>query len=147
MSCGVGRRCGPDLALLWLWCRPAAVAQIRPLAWEPPYATGAALKMTKKKKRKRKKERKIATEEMVLCVLHLPEGRVCIWGGTFMGWISVQYEERFLDVAGQGWNRLLCEGTLSRKSWKLVLGLNQKRVTHGYIMILDSSSLCSFDSQ
>ena len=29
---------------LWLWCRPASVAPIRPLAWEPPYATGAAVK-------------------------------------------------------------------------------------------------------
>ena len=27
-----------DLALLWLWCRPAATALIGPLAWEPPYA-------------------------------------------------------------------------------------------------------------
>ena len=27
-----------------LWCRPAAVAPIRPLAWEPPYAVGVALK-------------------------------------------------------------------------------------------------------
>ena len=34
----------PGLALLWLWCRPAAVAPIGPLAWEPPYAMGAALK-------------------------------------------------------------------------------------------------------
>ena len=25
-------------------CRPAAAAPIRPLAWEPPYAAGAALK-------------------------------------------------------------------------------------------------------
>ena len=33
-----------DLTLLWLWCRLAAVAPIRPLAWEPPYALGAALK-------------------------------------------------------------------------------------------------------
>ena len=41
-----------------LWCRWAAVAPIRPLPWEPPYAAGAALKKTKKKKRKRKKERK-----------------------------------------------------------------------------------------
>ena len=39
-----------DLALLWLWCRPAAVAPIGPLAWEPPYATGAALKTHTKKK-------------------------------------------------------------------------------------------------
>ena len=33
-----------NLVLLWLWCRPAAAVLIRPLAWEPPYATGAALK-------------------------------------------------------------------------------------------------------
>ena len=36
-----------DLALLWLWCRPVATVAIRPLAWEPPYATGAALKSQK----------------------------------------------------------------------------------------------------
>ena len=44
VSCGVGRRCGSDPVLLWLWCRPAAAAPIRPLVWEPPYAAGAALK-------------------------------------------------------------------------------------------------------
>ena len=44
MSCGVGRRRGLDLALLWLWRRSAATAPIRPLAWEPPYAVGGALK-------------------------------------------------------------------------------------------------------
>ena len=30
-----------------LWCRPAATASIEPLAWEPPYTTGAALKRQK----------------------------------------------------------------------------------------------------
>ena len=44
MNCGVGLRRGSDLKLLQLWHRPAAVALIRPLAWEPPYALGAALK-------------------------------------------------------------------------------------------------------
>ena len=39
-----------DLVLLWLWCRPAAVAPIQLLAWESPYAAGAALENTKKKK-------------------------------------------------------------------------------------------------
>ena len=34
VSCGVGRRLGLDPALLWLWCRPAAVVLVRPLAWE-----------------------------------------------------------------------------------------------------------------
>ena len=52
MSWGLGRRVGSDLALLWLWRRPAAVAPIRPLAWEPPYAAGAALKRPKTKKKK-----------------------------------------------------------------------------------------------
>ena len=44
MSCGVGRRRGSDLALLWLWRRLAAAALIRPLAWEPPCVVGGALK-------------------------------------------------------------------------------------------------------
>ena len=39
-----------DSALPWLWCRLVAVALIRPLAWEPPYAMCAALKSQKKKK-------------------------------------------------------------------------------------------------
>ena len=39
-----------DMALLWLLRRPATIALNRPLAWEPPYAVGAALKKTKKKK-------------------------------------------------------------------------------------------------
>ena len=47
MSFGVGRRCGSDLAMLWLWHRMAAVALIRPLAWEPLYDAGAALKSKK----------------------------------------------------------------------------------------------------
>ena len=38
--------------MLWLWCRLAAVALIGPLAWEFPYATGAAIKSKKKKKKK-----------------------------------------------------------------------------------------------
>ena len=49
MSCGVGCRCGLDLVLLCLWCRLAAVAPIRPLAWDPPYAAGVALKGQKTK--------------------------------------------------------------------------------------------------
>ena len=42
-----------DLALLWLWHRLAAVAPIPPLAWELPYAVGAALKKKKKEKKSR----------------------------------------------------------------------------------------------
>ena len=46
--CRVGR--SSDLALLWLWHRPVAIALIRPLPWEPPYAVDAALEKTKKEK-------------------------------------------------------------------------------------------------
>ena len=52
MSCSVGCRLGSDLALLWPWRRPVATVLIHPLAWEPPYATGAALKRQKEKKKK-----------------------------------------------------------------------------------------------
>ena len=58
MSCGVGRRCDSALVLLWLWCRLAAVAPIRPLAWEPPYAERVALKRQKTKDKKTKKQTK-----------------------------------------------------------------------------------------
>ena len=44
VTCGGGHRHGSDATLLWLWCRPRAVALIQPLAWELPYALGAALK-------------------------------------------------------------------------------------------------------
>ena len=43
---------------MWLWRRPAAVVPIRPLAWEPPYATGAALDKGKKTKKNKKTKKK-----------------------------------------------------------------------------------------
>ena len=51
MSCGVGRR-GSDSSLLCLWRRLAAIALIRPLAWEHPYATEVAQEMAKRQKKK-----------------------------------------------------------------------------------------------
>ena len=50
MSCGVGRRRGLDPVLLWLWRRLVATAPIGSLAWEPPYAAGAAQEMAKRQK-------------------------------------------------------------------------------------------------
>ena len=54
MSCGVGRRCGSDLARLWLWlwCRWVAAALTGPLAWQPPYAVSVALKRKNKQTNK-----------------------------------------------------------------------------------------------
>ena len=48
MIYGVGCRCSLDPALLWLWCRLAAVALIGLLAWKLPYAPSVALKKKKK---------------------------------------------------------------------------------------------------
>ena len=52
--------------MLWLWSRLAATTLIQALAWEPPYAAGAAQKIAttatttttdqKKEKKKKKKE-------------------------------------------------------------------------------------------
>ena len=61
MNCGVGHRYGSDLVLLWLWRRLVATAPIGPLAWEPPYAAGAAQEIattTKDKRQKTKKKKK-----------------------------------------------------------------------------------------
>ena len=55
MSCSVGRRRGSDLVLLWLWRRPAAIAPIGPLAWEPPYASGVALQRQRDQKTNKQK--------------------------------------------------------------------------------------------
>ena len=37
------------------------MAQIRPLAWEPPYAERVAREMAKRQKKKKKKESSVAT--------------------------------------------------------------------------------------
>ena len=56
---------GSDLVLLLLWHRPAATALIRPLAWEPPYAVGVALRKTKKKKKKERKKKEKETFQYI----------------------------------------------------------------------------------
>ena len=66
MSCDVGRRRGSDLALLW--CSAVATAPIRPLAWEPSYATGAALEKAKRQKVKINKTKKTPTMCQMLCI-------------------------------------------------------------------------------
>ena len=63
VSWGVGCTCGSDPVLLWLWCKPAAAAPIRPLAWEPSYAVGAAREKTKSKKNQKTKTKTRKTKE------------------------------------------------------------------------------------
>ena len=43
MNCSIGHKCSSDPTLLWLWCRPEAVASIQSLAWELAYVTVVAL--------------------------------------------------------------------------------------------------------
>ena len=69
MSCGVGHRRSSDPVLLWLWLWLAAVAPIRRLAWEPPYATDVALKGKKKKRKKEKRKRKkMKKRNLLVCI-------------------------------------------------------------------------------
>ena len=58
MSCGVGCRRGSDPPLLCLWHRPVATAPMGPLAWEPPYAMGAAQEMAERQKQNKTKQNK-----------------------------------------------------------------------------------------
>ena len=51
-----GRRSSLDPVLLWLWHRPVATALIKPLAWEPPYAGGAAQEMAKRQNKQTNKQ-------------------------------------------------------------------------------------------
>ena len=69
---------------IWRCCgsgigRPAATAPIRPLAWEPPYASGAALEKTKRPK-KPKQTNKKNQSIMKKCNLRYP--KVLVSGET-----------------------------------------------------------------
>ena len=60
---GVDHRRGSDPTLLWLWCRLAVVALIRPVAWELSYAVGVALKSRRKESKGKGKLRKCLTSD------------------------------------------------------------------------------------
>ena len=78
--------------LLWLWRGSVATALIRPLAWEPSYATGAALEMAKWPKQTNKKQtNKKKFHSGTCCELwwggfachkkHSEEKRILVWNG------------------------------------------------------------------
>ena len=80
MYCCVGHRCCLDPALLWLWYRPATIAPIRPLDWEPPHALGASPKKTKRQKKRKEKNSHgsshCGTTEMNLTSIHEDAGSI-----------------------------------------------------------------------
>ena len=47
--------------LLWLWRRPVAIVPIGSLAWEPPYAEGAAQEEAKRQKKMEPVKKKTKT--------------------------------------------------------------------------------------
>ena len=57
MSCGVGRRCGSDSELLWLWHRPAATAPIWPLCCGSSPRNGKKTNKTNKQKKQNKQKK------------------------------------------------------------------------------------------
>ena len=81
MSCGVDSRHSLDPTWLWLWCRLAAAAPVRPLVWELPYAIGAALKKSKKIKlfyfiHEEIESREFGLQKSVTDQCHFPSGLV-----------------------------------------------------------------------
>ena len=58
VSFDVGHRHGLNLSCCGCGCRLVATAPIQPLAWEVPYAVGAALKKQQQKQQQKKKKRK-----------------------------------------------------------------------------------------
>ena len=81
-----------DSALLWLWCRLSAIAQLRALTWELPYATyapGVVLKIQKKKKKRDwVSQAKEKCEEKLCCVKIIKHKKIMesqewigVWGG------------------------------------------------------------------
>ena len=61
---------GSGIAVALAW--QAATALIRPLAWEPPYAAGAALEKAKRQKEKKKKKKKDHKQPPSFLVTVLP---------------------------------------------------------------------------
>ena len=102
MSCGVGHKRSSDPTLLWLWHKPLATALVRPLAWEPPYAAGAALEMAKKsQKEKKKKERKKRDRNQInknrnekeITTDNTEQERICIQGDpTGVSYLLLNYK-------------------------------------------------------
>ena len=66
MGCGVGRRCGSYLALLWLWLRPEATAPVRPPGLGTSHMPCVALEKDEKTKKKKKKKKKKKIQEYFL---------------------------------------------------------------------------------
>ena len=125
MGCGVGRRHGSNLVLLWLWHRPAATARIGPLAWEPPCPAGATLKRHKTNKQKNNShklwvnENRVFSQHIVYHKNHLLTDYVNYKCGLFYTVGQVVWNSSFTRyICGHGWFFLVCL-CLSWLTWGL----------------------------
>ena len=73
-----------QLGLLWLRRGPEAATLIQPLAWEPPYAAGVALKKKRKKEKRKDREKPLSdyyTPAKSQLPPHPPPPRMPVCGG------------------------------------------------------------------
>ena len=139
MICGVGRRCGSAPTLLWLWCKPAAVARVSPLAWEPPYAAGAGLKKQKPKK-KREKYKSLAKVLLVHTVNMNPISTTPLNQNWHLYQLSVKggrtlmsfglFPKSLFTNKGQKHRRYCISGRLSRRSGAVPAGNKPTALMH-----------------
>ena len=87
LCCRSQTRLGTGVAVLW--CRPVATAPIRPLAQEPPYASGAALIRQKRRKTCNiifgviLSSENVLVNALLLCVTRYPEPYSIGDGGSY----------------------------------------------------------------
>ena len=105
LSCGVGRRLGLDLASLRLRHRPAAVAPIGPLAWEPS-RHGPWVQPWKAGKKKRK-------EPLKLINLKPPRFLWCAFIKMLYAYAAVSSLVTALCVVASPFSKRICECRLS----------------------------------
>ena len=86
VSCGVGCRQGSEPTLLRLWCRPEGTAAVLSLAWEPPCATGVALR---RKNQNQKTPKKLSDISIVEGEEKSPSS-ICNPTGTF--WQNIKHD-------------------------------------------------------
>ena len=88
-----------DLALLWLWRKPTATVPIGPLAWELPYAEGAAVKKKEEKKKNHLLRSSLVAQQIKDPALSLQ------WLGSML-WQGKCRQKKKNHLFRQGWPKI-----------------------------------------
>ena len=142
MSCGVGCRLSLDPLLLWLWCRPAVIAPIQPLARELTYAMGVVLKIKKFKKKEHN-----CIHENVVQSLALPTGlriwHCCkLWCTSWMQLrpgIALALASTCSSYVTPSLGTSICHPKKTKKKWEIYL-----MFAHVVLIFSIFISLCRF---